>query len=167
MRNSSPKSKEMNIAMDRLQYLSQAAPLEKQLTFRELQNRPLGFQTAMPREPIGEAMNSLEFKSMEGAMYESAAYAGQMMRSEQMKDVLVAEAAARHGLPHDVLQEFVRQEGGLPLELQDTGARAQAFFAQEATREAQGQQLERMRQQQGIDQAAAIHAAAVGDHMSH
>ena len=94
MRNSSPKSKEMNIALDRLQYLSQAAPLEKQLTCRELQNRPLGFQTAMPREPIGEAMNSLEFKSMEGAMYENAAYAGQMMRSEQMKDVLPAEAAA-------------------------------------------------------------------------
>ena len=107
-------------------------------------------------------MISLEFKSMEGAMYESAASAGQMMRSEQMRGVLVAEAAARHGLPHDVIQEFVRQEGGLPQELQGSGARAQAFFAQEATREAQGQQLERMRQQQGIDQAAAIHAAAVG-----
>ena len=118
----------MNIALDRLQYLSQAAPLEKQLSFNELQNRPLGFQTAIPREPIGEAMNSLEFKSMEGAMYESAAYAGQMMRSEQMKDVLVSEAAARHGLPHQVIQEFVRQEGGLPAELQNTGAQAQAFF---------------------------------------
>ena len=79
----------MNIALDRLQYLSQAAPLEKQLTFHELQNRPLGFQTAIPRDPIGEAMNGLLFKSMEGAMYENAAYAGQMMRSEQMKDVLV------------------------------------------------------------------------------
>ena len=31
----------MNIALDRLQYLSNAAPLEKQLTFRELQDRPL------------------------------------------------------------------------------------------------------------------------------
>ena len=70
MRNSSPKSKEMNIALGRLQYLSQAAPLEKQLSFNELQNRPLGFQTAIPRDPIGESMNSLEFKSMEGAMYE-------------------------------------------------------------------------------------------------
>ena len=48
--------------------------------------------------PIGEAMNSLEFKSTEGAMYENAAYAGNMMRSEQMRDVLVSEAAARHGL---------------------------------------------------------------------
>ena len=135
----------MNIALDRLQYLSQAAPLEKQLTFHELQNRPLGFQTAIPRDPIGEAMNSLEFKSMEGAMYENAAYAGQMMRSEQMKDVLVSEAAARHGLPHQVIQEFVRQEGGLPQELQGTGAQAQAFFADEATRQLQGQQIERMR----------------------
>ena len=50
----------MNVALDRLQYLSQAAPLEK-----ELQQRPLGFQTAIPRDPIGEAMNSLEIKSME------------------------------------------------------------------------------------------------------
>ena len=104
----------MNIALDRLQYLSNAAPLEKQLTFRELQDRPLGFQTAMPRDPIGEAMNRLEFKSMEGAMYESAAYAGQQMRQEQLKDVMVSEAAARHGLPHDVIHELVRQQGGLP-----------------------------------------------------
>ena len=95
-------------------------------------------------------------------MYENAAYAGQMMRSEQMKDVLVSEAAAQHGLPHQVIQEFVRQEGGLPQELQGTGAQAQAFFADDATRQLQGQQIERMRQQQGIDQAAAIHAAAVG-----
>ena len=78
-------------------------------------------------------------------MYENAAYAGQMMRSEQMKDVLVSEAAARHGLPHQVIQEFVRQEGGLPQELQGTGAQAQAFFADEATRQLQGQQIERMR----------------------
>ena len=65
----------MNVAIDRLMYQSRAAPLEKQLTFDELQNRPLGFQSAIPRDPIGEAMNSLEFKSMEGAMYEGAAYA--------------------------------------------------------------------------------------------
>ncbi len=55
----------MNVALDRLPYLSQAAPLEKQLSFDELQHRPLCFQTAIPRNPIGEAMNSLEFKSME------------------------------------------------------------------------------------------------------
>ena len=57
----------MNIALDRLKYQSRAEPLEKQLTFDDLQNRPLGFQSAIPRNPIGEAMNSLEFKSMEGA----------------------------------------------------------------------------------------------------
>ena len=76
---------EMNQSLDRLQYLSRAAPLEKQLSFMEVQQRPLGFQTAIPRDPIGEAMNSLEFKSMEGAMYESAAYAGQQMRQEQQE----------------------------------------------------------------------------------
>ena len=43
----------MNTSLDRLQYLSRAAPLEKQLSFMELQQRPLGFQTAIPREPIG------------------------------------------------------------------------------------------------------------------
>ena len=82
----------MNIALDRLRYQSKAEPLEKQITFDELQNRPLGFQSAIPRNPIGEAMNSLEFKSMEGAMYEGAAYASKMIRSEQMNDVLIAEA---------------------------------------------------------------------------
>ena len=93
----------MNVAMDRLKYQSQAAPLEKQLTFDELQNRPLGFQSAIPRDPIGEAMNSLEFKSMEGAMYEGAAAASKMLRSEQMNEVLIAEAAAQNGIPHNVV----------------------------------------------------------------
>ena len=99
---------------------------------------------------------------MEGALFENAAYAGQMMRSEQMKDVLTAEAAARHGLPHQVIQELVQPTGGLPAELQGSGQRAQDFFASEAARHLQGQQIERMRQQQGIDQAAAVHGAAVG-----
>ena len=101
----------MNIALDRMRYQSQAAPLEKQLTFDALQNRQLGFQSAIPRNPVGEAMNSMEFKSMEGAMYEGAAYASKMMRSEQMNEELVAEAAAQNGIPHDVVHEFVRQQG--------------------------------------------------------
>ena len=67
----------MNVAIDRLMYQSRAAPLEKQLTFDELQNRPLGFQSAIPRDPTGEAMNSLEFKNAEGQMFEAAAYASQ------------------------------------------------------------------------------------------
>ena len=123
----------MNTAIDRLRYQNQAAPLEKQLSFDELQNRPLGFQSAIPRNPIGEAMNSLEFKSMEGAMYEGAAYASKMLRSEQMNDVLIAEAAAQNGIPHDVVHEFVQQQdGGLPQAQQNTGSMWQRMFGQQA-----------------------------------
>ena len=67
-------------------------------------------------------------------MYENAAYAGNMMRSEQLKDVMVSEAAARHGLPHQVIQELVRQSGGLPQELQGTGAAAQVLDMNAAQR---------------------------------
>ena len=94
----------MNTALEKVRYLSQSAPLEKQITFNELQNMPLGFQTAMPRDPIHEQMNSMEFKSMEGAMYEGAAYASKMLRSEQMNDVVIAEAAAQNGIPHNQLR---------------------------------------------------------------
>ena len=92
----------MNIALDRLRYQSKADPLEKQLTFAELQNRPLGFQSAIPRNPIGEAMNSLEFKSMEGAMYEGAAYASKMLRSEQMRGSGQKAAKYRGSIPRTV-----------------------------------------------------------------
>ena len=119
----------MNRSLDDLRYLNKSAPLEHKLTFNELQARPTGFQTSIPVDTTLEQMNSLAFKSMEGAMYENAAYAGQQMRSEQLKDVMVSEAAARHGLPHDLSHELVRQQGVLPLEMQGTGAQAQAFFA--------------------------------------
>ena len=153
----------MNVAINRLMYQSRAAPLEKQLTFDELQNRPLGFQSAIPRDPIGEAMNSLEFKSMEGAMYEGAAYASKMLRSEQMNEVMVAEAAAQNGIPHNVVHEFVQQQDGqLPQAQQNTGSMWQRMFGQQAEQRLQDQQFERMQQQAGIDQAAAIHAAAEG-----
>ena len=64
-----------NNSLERLRYLSSSAPLEKQITFNDLQHMPLGFQTAMPRDPLAEQMHSLEFKNNEALMYESAASA--------------------------------------------------------------------------------------------
>ncbi len=120
----------MNIALDRLRYQRQAAPLEKQLNFDDLQYRPLGLQYAIPRNPIGEAMNSMEFKSMEGAMHEGAAHASQMLRSEQMNDVLIAEAAAQNRIPHQVVHQFVQQQdGSRPAAAQNTGAAWQQMYA--------------------------------------
>ena len=86
----------MNTALEKLRYLSQSGPLEKQITFNELQNMPLGFQTAMPRDPIHEQMNSMEFKNMEGMMYEAAANSTKQIRQEEMREAMVDEAAAIH-----------------------------------------------------------------------
>ena len=94
-------------------------------------------------------------------MYEGAAYASKMMRREQMNEVLIAEAAAQNGIPHDVVHEFVQQQdGALPQAQQNTGSLWQRMFGQQAEQNLQGQQFQRMQQQAGIDQAAAIHSAA-------
>ena len=85
-------------------------------------------------------MNSLEFKSMEGAMYEGAAYACKMLRSEQKHDVLIAEAAAQHGIPHSVVHKFVQQQdGALPAAQQNTGSMWQRMFGQQAEQRLQAQ----------------------------
>ena len=89
----------MNTALEKLRYLSQSGPLEKQITFNELQNMPLGFKTAMPRDPIHEQMNSMQFKNMEGLMYEQAATSSKQIRQEEMRESMVDEAAAMHGMP--------------------------------------------------------------------
>ncbi len=57
-------------------------------------------------------MNSLEFKTMEGAMFEQAAFASKIVRPEQMNGVLAAAAAAAHGIPHEFAHEFIRQQDG-------------------------------------------------------
>ena len=94
----------MNTALERLKYLSQSGPLEKQITFNELQNMPLWFQTAMPRDPIHEQMNSMQFKNREGMMYEAAANSTKQIRQEEMREAMVDEAAAIHGMPRQYLQ---------------------------------------------------------------
>ena len=100
-----------NAALSKLRYLSQSAPLEKQITFNELQNMPLGFQTAMPRDPIHEQMNSMEFKNMEGLMYEGAANSTKQIRQEEMRDAMVDEAAAMHGIPHEYMRAATFPQG--------------------------------------------------------
>ena len=90
--------------MDKLRYLSQSAPLEKQITFNDLQNRPTGFQTAIPRDPVAAQMDSMEFKNMEGMMYEAAASSSKQLREEHMREAMVDEAAAVNGVPHQYMQ---------------------------------------------------------------
>ena len=62
----------LNRALENLRYQNRSAPLEHRVTFDELQNAPLGFKTAIPRAPLGEAVGSLPFKAMDGAMFEAA-----------------------------------------------------------------------------------------------
>ena len=96
-----------NVAPEKLRYLSQSIPLEKPITFDDLQNRPTGFQTAIPRDPIAEQMNSMEFKNMEGMMYEAAAASSKQLRQEHMREAMVDEAAAIHGIPHQYIVSII------------------------------------------------------------
>ena len=119
-----------NRALDNLRYRSKSAPLEHQLTFNELQNVPLGFKTAMPREPVAEQMSSLEFKNMEGMMFEQAQQASKAIRSEKMTEVLIDHAAAMNEVPRDAMAAGVAPDGRqLPREMQGS---AQAYHAQQA-----------------------------------
>ena len=77
----------MNRSLDDLRYLNRSAPLEHKLTFNELQARPTGFQTSIPVDTTLEQMNSLAFKSMEGAMFESASMASGQIRAEKQTEV--------------------------------------------------------------------------------
>ena len=122
----------MNTAVDKLRYLSQSAPLEKQITFNDLQNRPTGFQTAMPRDPVAAQMDSMEFKNMEGMMYEAAASSSKQLREEHMREAMVDEAAAVNGVPHQYMQAATYPLGqGLAQEQMNTAqAYHQAWAAQ-------------------------------------
>ena len=153
----------MNRAVDKLRYLSQSTPLEKQITFNDLQNRPTGFQTAIPRDPVAVQMDSLEFKNMEGMMYEAAASSSKQIRQEEMREAMVDEAAAVHGMPHQYVQAATFPLGqGLAQEQMNT---AQAFHQQWAA-QASGtmaqQQAQMLQAQFGAEQAANMHAAQIG-----
>ena len=68
--------------MDALRYQSRADPLERRVTFDDLQVRPLGWQTSMQRDLIAAQVDSLEFKSREGEMFENAKAATQAVNVE-------------------------------------------------------------------------------------
>ena len=93
--------------MDTLRYQSRADPLERRVTFDDLQTRPLGFQTSMPRDPVAEKINSLEFKSMEGQMFENAKAAAQTVNLEKMKEVAASHVATREQIPYPLAEQLV------------------------------------------------------------
>ena len=109
----------MNRSLDDLRYLNRSAPLEHKLTFNELQARPTGFQTSIPVNTTLEQMNSLAFKSMEGAMFESANMASSQIRAQKQTEVMIDEAAARNEIPRSAAAAMAQPEGmTLPAEFQ-------------------------------------------------
>ena len=85
--------------LDALRYLHKADPLERRVTFDDLQTRPLGFQSAMPRDPIASMTNSFEFKVREGEMFEAAKSAATTMTAEKMREATAEHVASTEGLP--------------------------------------------------------------------
>ena len=85
--------------IDALRYQSRADPLERQVTFDDLQARPLGFQTSMPRDPVAAQVDSLEFKYHEGELFKNAKAAAQAVHAEQLKEVAAAHLAPPEMLP--------------------------------------------------------------------
>ena len=77
----------MRSSLDTLRYQSTADPLEPHVSFDQLQSRPTGFQTSMERSPMDEQMNSLQFRDMEGRMFDQARGASQQILQEQARDV--------------------------------------------------------------------------------
>ncbi len=62
MREKGIQKERLSRSLEELRYLNQSTPLQHKLTFNKLQNRPVGVQTAIPRDTTLEAMNSLEFR---------------------------------------------------------------------------------------------------------
>ena len=109
----------MNTTLENLRYQNRSAPLEHKITFNELQSRPVGFQTAIPIDTTLEKMNSLEFKSMEGAMFEAANSASAQIRAQKQTEVMVDQAAAINEIPHAAAAAMAAPVGGmLPPEFQ-------------------------------------------------
>ena len=109
----------MNRALDEIQYRSRSAPLEKRLTFNDLQARNVGFQTPIPVDSTLEKMNSLEFKNAEGQMFEAAAFASGAIRNQKQTEVMVDQAAALNEIPRTAAAAMAQPEGRtLPPEFQ-------------------------------------------------
>ena len=94
----------MNRHLDELRYQSRSTPLEKRLTFNDLQARNVGFQSPIPVDPILEQMNSLAFKATEGAMFEAANHAAGAIRNEKLTEVMTDQAAALNEIPRTAAQ---------------------------------------------------------------
>ena len=149
----------MNTALDQLRYLNKSEPLEHKLTFNELQNRPIGFQTAIPVDSTLEKMNSLQFKSMEGAMFEAASMASGQIRSEKQTEVMIDQAAALNEIPRTAAAAMAQPEGmTLPTEFQfGTAAPLHAADRQRAMQQVMEQQAAAQQAGLGAQMAADIH----------
>ena len=127
----------MNRALDEIQYRSRSAPLEKRLTFNDLQARNVGFQTPIPVDTTLEKMASLEFKNMEGQMFEAASFASGAIRNQKQTEVMVDQAAALNEIPRTAAAAMAQPEGRtLPPEFQfGTAAPLHAADAARAQRQ--------------------------------
>ena len=149
----------MNTSLDQLRYLNKSEPLEHKLTFNELQARPVGFQTAIPVDSTLEKMNSLGFKSMEGAMFEAANMASGQIRAEKQTEVMIDQAAALNEIPRTAAAAMARPEGmTLPAEFQfGTAAPLHAADRQRAMQQLMDQQAAAQQAGLGAQTAADMH----------
>ena len=93
-------------------------------------------------------------------MYEAAASNSKQLRQEEMRDLMVEEAAAGHGVPHQYMQAATFPVGqGLPQAQMNTGQAFHQQWAAQAAGSVAQQQAQNMAAQFGVQQAAAMHAA--------
>ena len=117
----------------------------------------------MPRDPVAAQMDSMEFKNMEGMMYEAAASSSKQVRQEEMREAMVDEAAAMHGVPHQFMQAATFPVGqGLPREQLGTAQAFHQAWAAHASGSMASQQAQVLNAQLGAQQAANMHAAQFG-----
>ena len=149
--------------LDALRYLHKADPLERRVTFDDLQTRPLGFQSAMPRDPIASMTNSFEFRVREGEMFEAAKSAATTMTAEKMREATAEHVASTEGLPRELagllvappaVDAAVAAHGGA------SGLHAAEFAAQQSdARLAEAMQLHR--DHAAAQSSVSLHTPAV------
>ena len=100
---------------------------------------------------------------MEGLMYEAAASNSKQLRQEEMREMMVNEAAAAQGMPHRYMSAATFPMGqGLPQEQQNTAAALHQAWAAQAAGSMAQQQAQNLVAQFGAQQAANMHAAQFG-----
>ena len=152
--------------LDALRYISKADPLERRVTFDDLQTRPLGFQSAMPRDPIASMTNSFEFKVREGEMFEANKAAVSTMTAEKLQEATAQHVASTEEVPLELASRLVappRADAALMAHAAPGGTgegHAAQFAAQEAeARLAEALQLHR--DHAAAQSSVSLHTPAV------